>query len=371
MNDVGLEQRLISRINDPSFEESHHLDESFEYKAIFLNKIQPDASNARFLPAKIMDDGHADLFVKRVISKQQLVKMYDSEDYVLLGKKCAINCLKYGSSEWKNANDVIESILDLANNLAVSEIIQVPTIYPVGNGMYQILTGHRRYFALVYTKGYNSVSQFKIYATPPLLKKVKQFQENASREDLPQYGKLNSFLSAHNELDVVTAARAKMGKSRLTVREKVAILGISMGAYDNYRVLTRYPSVCTAYEQGVPLPFVQVKKLVLSIEADYKAETEKDKLNANDKRAINQRIKSALNGDKVKSTAKSLSYKIKPLRSANALRRLLNSNVFEECTEVDWDGLDWEDGKAIRNALDQVVEYFEKQSDADELAETA
>lgn len=247
MNNLEHEHLLLSFLNN----QENLLADSFSYQSIFLSSVLPDSTNARFMPAIFIEDGDAKLLAKRRVTKQQLVRKYHSEDHVLLGQSCMINCFKYGSAEWKKVNQSIESIMELGNNISVSELIQAPTLYSVGDGKYQILTGHRRFFALVYANGYGSAAQFKLYNTKPLLSKVKQFQENASREDLPQYGKLMAFESAMLEMSTLNTARLKAGLKKLTVKETATILGVSMGAFDNYNVLTRYHGVISAYESGL------------------------------------------------------------------------------------------------------------------------
>jgi hypothetical protein len=108
--------------------------------------VLPDKTNFRYFPAIIIDDEHADLFVKRLLTKRQLVDIYKGEGYVLVGKLCFINCMKYDSPEWRKVNKNIDSITELANNISVSDLIQVPTIFPLEDGGYQVLTGHRRFF---------------------------------------------------------------------------------------------------------------------------------------------------------------------------------------------------------------------------------
>ena len=126
----------------------------------------------------IIDDEHADLFVKRLLTKRQLADIYKGEGHVLVGKSCFINCMKYDTPEWRNVNKNIDSITELANNIKVSDLIQVPTIFPLEDDNYQVLTGHRRFFALIYSKGNHAPSQFKVYDSQPLMQKIKQFQEN-------------------------------------------------------------------------------------------------------------------------------------------------------------------------------------------------
>ncbi len=354
MNDANHGQLLVSTLNNQ--EKVHTV--SARYQSIFLSSVVPDTTNVRFLPAVLIDDEHARLFVQRKITKKELVNMYEAEDQVIIGKSCIINCLKYGSPDWKKANHTIESIVELGNNISVSELIQAPTVYPISDSKFQILTGHRRFFASVYANGYGSALQFKLYDTKPLLAKVKQFQENASREDLPQYGKLTAFVDAVNEIYALNTARLRVNLKKLTIKEIATNLGISMGAYDNYNVLTRYACVINAYESGLSFPFVKTKKIILAVESEYKTKHEKSVLNFSDKKKIANEIVSRL-FDKKQEQAFNKTYKIKPISSSKTIKTLLTTNITELDTGVDWNNIDWEDNLAVSNTISKVIEFLE------------
>ncbi|RZM77479.1 hypothetical protein [Pseudoalteromonas rubra] len=359
MNRNKLDQLMLANVNSREALNS----DTFEYKSLFLSSVTPDPHNARFLPAKFMEDDHARQFTSRWLTKNQLVEMYDSKDHVLIGKNCIINCFAYGSAQWKKANQTLESVLELAENISVAEVIQVPTVYPLEGGKYQILTGHRRFFAMVYSKGYDSSAQFKVYDTKPLLSKVKQFQENASRDDLPQYGKLQAFLSAMQELESLSQARLKIGEKKLTVKEMAANLGISMGSFDNYNVLTRYKCVIQAYEQGlISLPFINVKKIVKQVENQYCSEFDKTLFTVTDKAEINKRIQAKLSGEKLPAKSRTKTFRIKPIQSVDTVKTLLTHNITELVSEIDWQNIDWENHKAVSDTLAKAIEILDSKS---------
>lgn len=355
MSNLKYDQLLASSLNN---QEKKLQSESFTYQSVFLSSVIPDTTNPRFIPAILIEDEHAKLFTNRKITKNQLVNMYHAEDHIIIGKSCIINCLKYGTPDWKKANQNIESILELGNNISVSELIQVPTIYPISKSKFQILTGHRRFFALVYANGYGSAVQFKLYGSKPLLTKVKQFQENSSREDLPQYGKLIAFVDAITEIDALNSARIRVGLKKLTVKETATNLGISMGAFDNYNVLTRYSCVCDAYESGLSFPFIKTKKIVLEVESEYKKTHQKSVLNVTDKKNIKKGIKSRLLGiQQLPTTSKS--FNIKPIKSSSTIKTLLTTNIMELDTNIDWKNIDWENRSAVSKTLSAVIDFLE------------
>lgn len=365
MNTISFEQSLAAHINTLGSDKLL-IEQPYDYKSVFINKVKPDSSNPRFFPAIIISDLHAYQMSERKISKQELVKIYEGENKVLIGKGCIINCFKYGSVEWKKANQSIESIIELAGNVAISEIIQVPTIYPISNGYFQILTGHRRFFAIIYANGIESAAHFKVYEHCPLLPKTKQFQENASREELPQYGKLQAFSDAIKEIEILNDTRARTGYKALSVRQVASTLGISMGTYDNYNVLTRYPCVSQAYADGCTTTFVQMKKLVLQVEAGYKEEFGKKVLNINDKREIDNRIQEHISqcneSKKSERSRRAVSYNINKISSVRGLKMLLTADVTTYDTGVNWDNVDWSNSKLVMQALSKVVEYLNKES---------
>jgi len=356
MSRLKYDQLLVSALNSNKDKKLHA--DSFTYQSIFLSSVVPDADNARFLPSILIEDKDAKLFVNRKITKKQLINQYHAEDHVIIGKSCMVNCLKYGSHDWKKANQTIESIIELGDNISVSEMIQAPTVYPIENSKFQILTGHRRFFALVYAIGYGSAVQFKLYKSKPLLTKVKQFQENASRVDLPQYGKLSAFIQALYEIEALNSARIRVGLKKLTVKEIATNLGVSMGAFDNYNVLTRYNNVIDAYEAGLSLPFVKAKKIVLEVESEYKVEHNKTVLNIGDRNKIGQKIEDRIYGNQ-NTPPRVESYKVKPVKSLNILRTLLSTNILKLDSGVDWDNIDWEDRKAVSIGIANVIDFLE------------
>ncbi|SFD15736.1 hypothetical protein [Pseudoalteromonas denitrificans] len=354
MSELKYDQLLLSSINNQ--EEIHTA--LFTYQSLFLSSIEPDTTNARFLPAVLIEDADAKLFVSRKLTKKQLLNKYHGENHVIIGKSCMINCLKYASEDWKKANQTIKTIMDLGDNISVSELIQAPTLYPLENGRYRVLTGHRRFFALIYANGYGSAAQFKVYDSKPLLTKVKQFQENASREDLPQYGKLQAFQSALMEIDTLNNARLKNGLKKLTVKETATNLGISMGAFDNYNVLTRYACVISAYESGLSLPFVKVKKVVLETESEYKSKYDKSVLNITDKTNISDEIKDRLFNKKPTEKVEK-TFKVKPIKSSSTIKTLLTTNVMMLDTGIDWDNVNWEDHLDVSDTMEKVITFLE------------
>jgi hypothetical protein len=355
--DIGLTQRLISGLlHDQS--QSVPCDDAYSYKVLFLNRVVPDKTNFRYFPSIIIDDEHANLFIKRKLTKRQLVTIYNGEGHVLVGKSCFINCLKYDSAEWRKVNKNIDSITELASNILLSDLIQAPTLFPLENGDYQVLTGHRRFFALLYSRGNHAPTHFKVYNQAPLLQKIKQFQENTNREDLPQYGKLCAFNAAKMEIDALSQANKYLGRSPVSVRQTVAIMGISMGTYDNYNVLTRYPSVLDAYENGLSFSFLKTKKLVLNIEGIIKAEQDSPTLNVISRRKINERLGSLLAGENVTGPA-SCTYRFKKIKSSKTIEKLFASNIMSLNTGINWDEINWQDSKNVNEIMNKVIDYLE------------
>ncbi|WP_105167299.1 hypothetical protein [Pseudoalteromonas sp. T1lg23B] len=354
MNKLKHEQLLLSLLN----KKGQLYDAADRYESIFLSLVSPDPENARFFPAVFIKDQDAQLFIQRKLSKAQLIKIYDAENHVIVGKSCIINCLNSDTPQWKSVQHTIKSIIELGENISITELIQAPSVYPLDDGTYRILTGHRRFFALVYAHGYDSAAQFKLYESEPLLPKIKQFQENASREDLSQYGKLVAFKQAIAEIENVNSARLKIGLKKLTVKDISHNLGISMGAFDNYNVLTRYNTVLKAYEKGLSLPFVHVKKVVTTAESEYKQQHNKTQLNLSDIRIIEKEIERKLMGDKT-PTQSHKAVRVKPIQSLNTVKQLLTSNIMALDLGIDWDNVDWENYDSVASTLSTVLKGLE------------
>jgi hypothetical protein len=357
LSNISLTQRLISSLTADN--QTMICNDTFSYRVLFINHVRPDETNFRYFPSIVIDDEHADFFIKHLLTKRQLINIYKGEGHVLVGKSCFINCLKYDSPEWRKVNKNIDSITELANNIAVSDLIQAPTIFPLEDDTYQVLTGHRRFFALIYAKGNHAPTQFKVYDQPPLLQKIKQFQENSSREDLPQYGKLGAFNAAKIEIDALSLANKQLGRSKISIREAVSIMGISMGAYDNYNVLTRYNCVVEAYENGLNFPFLKTKKIVLQTEHAYKSEFKKTLLNVLDKREIEQKIQALLSGEKLDILVQEV-FKFKKIQSRHTIQTLLTCNLQSLDMGIDWGNIDWEDSSQVTQIMNTVIDFLEQ-----------
>ena len=358
MSGPSLEQQLTAELNRMDYSKIL-IEQPYEYKSIFLNRIHPDEKNARFFPAVVVPDQLAYQIATKKLSKAQLIERLDCRDKVVIGKSCIVNCFPNHSFEWKKANATIASITELAANVSVSELIQVPTIYPLDDVSYQLLTGHRRFFAMVYANGIDGAAHFKVYHQKPSLPRTKQFQENASREDLPQYGKLQAFQEAMLELETLSAMRQRTEGKGLTVRDTASLLGISMGAFDNYNVLSRYPAVLAAYQNGNSLPFLAMKKIVMSEEQRYRRKNELTILNVEDKRTINKKIQNILNNIKTPvSPEKKKRYRLGTFDSAELMKVILSENLLAMDSGVDWGQLDWEHPKSVNEAIEQLIHYI-------------
>ena len=141
-----------------------------------------------------------------------------------------------------------------------------------------------------------------------------------------------------------------------------------MGAYDNYNVLTRYLSVLEAFEKGLSLSFVKVKKIVLEVEAGYKQAHDKKVLNVTDKRQIDKEIKSRLQGESsAKRTSRSAKseFKLSPKMGNQTIKALLTSNIMELDVGVDWHQVDWQDNAKVSEVLTTVIDYFDQNSPMD------
>lgn len=358
MSQPSLEQQLSAELNRGDF--SRILTEQpYEYKSIFLNRIHADKKNARFFPAVVVPDQLAYQIATKRLSKSQLIERLDCIDRVVIGKACIVNCFSRGTVEWKKANETIASIIELAANVSVSELIQVPTIYPLDDGSFQILTGHRRFFAMVYTHGIDGAAHFKVYHSKPSLPRTKQFQENASREDLPKYGKLQAFQEAMLELDTLSSMRQRTEGKSLTVREISSLLGISMGAFDNYNVLTRYPAVLEAYQSGNSTSFIAMKKMVVNEEQKVRKNSGQSVLSVEQKRTINKQLKNILNNVTVDDEApKKKRYRLGTVESAELVKIILTENLLAMDTGVDWQQVDWTQPKAVNDAFERVVSFL-------------
>lgn len=347
-----LEQIILSSMKADGTLDSEHGD----YRTVFVSSVQADPTNPRFIPALLLEDIDADGFINKRISKSELMENYSGENRVLIGKGCIVNGLNKGHEQYNIVRNSLLGLVDLAENILSTDLIQPPTLYPLEDGCYRILTGHRRFYALIYAYGVNTAQKFKVYDVKPVLYKTKQFQENASRDDLSPYGKLIAFKAALHEISLYSNAKTRGGFGKLTLKEQASLLGISTGALDNFRVLTRYNCVVTAYENGLKRPFLKVKKLILELEKNYKSTKNITSLSYPDKNAIECLISDTLSS---KSTPKRM-FKTMPINSISLVKKLLTTDLQNVIESVIWDSINWNDGDEVLRIYKEVINYLER-----------
>lgn len=73
MSSAALEKLFIAELNTSHASLKPDL---FSYESIFLDRIRPDPSNARFLPATFISNNDAASFTRRLLTKADLMAKY-------------------------------------------------------------------------------------------------------------------------------------------------------------------------------------------------------------------------------------------------------------------------------------------------------
>ncbi|MEM0910219.1 MAG: hypothetical protein AAGJ37_04550, partial [Pseudomonadota bacterium] len=168
------------------------------------------------------------------------------------------------------------------------------------------------------------------------------------------------------EIEVLNTTKRKMGLKPLTVKEKASTLGISMGAFDNYNVLCRYPAVVESYENGNRASFIKVKKRVLELEKTLFEST--GKLNVTQKKTVNKALKDelihgiknplTLNTNR-KEGKRAETYDFGAIKTTSVLKKLLQDDVTQINTGINWDALDWENIEDVNKQIKLLIKRLE------------
>ena len=93
----NLTQLISSSLNSSGIDSILNK-QSYEFSSIFVNKVNSDSTNPRFIPSVFIEDLHAYQMIERKITKAQLIKLYNATNKVLIGKGCIVNCFTHGTT---------------------------------------------------------------------------------------------------------------------------------------------------------------------------------------------------------------------------------------------------------------------------------
>ncbi|MCF6437904.1 ParB/Srx family N-terminal domain-containing protein [Pseudoalteromonas luteoviolacea] len=357
MSKLNLEQALLALLSNNQDEDIIN-DEPFTYKTLLLNEVCPDLNSPYYIPVVKISDLDASLFVARRISKNQLITKYSAHDKVIVGKDCIIICMQNGTKKWQGALQSVRSIITLSDKIKLVAISQIPSVFPLEDGKYQIVTGQYRYLASVYVHGLEGISQFKVYQNKPLLNHAKQLSDHIFRDDISALDKLLAFKSAKDELDTVSLVLHQIGRASLSYQTMLKVMAIPNQVYDFYIKLFKYPCIFEAYQAGLKKPLESVYTIIVDYEMFVSAHFDIVIGSSSFRSKVEQLIAKKLDNI-CHNFPNGSSIQIGQVTSAKVVKFLFSENVFSLDTGIDWSKLDWSDTVAVNEVTKSVMDFLE------------
>ncbi|MGO3455921.1 hypothetical protein HC000_18075 [Pseudoalteromonas sp. MIP2626] len=322
--------------------------------------VTPDPTNSRDFPV-IKPHGEAAF----------LAAQAEKVPYVILDKGVLINKTPVDHHLYEHIESQINDIKKLAGQIkAGGGLYQQVEVYRTGGINYRIIYGHRRFYSIIYSIGWEGIWSFRVHRKSPTHPKLRQFVENNSRSDLALHEQVRAFSQAYTE--------AKKLNNEITNPELINILGISKSYFYKLKKIIEIPLLVKSIEVGVGLINHRI------IEAIFK-QSEIEVENGNFKNLENAVLPLLVeifksNGREVPSflshviipakepnmvksdkVTKKKIYSTPKVTSTNVIKKLLTSDITKlKVDGVDWKTIDWDDAKTVNKCLAQTIKYLEE-----------
>ncbi|BEI26076.1 hypothetical protein NMR92_001431 [Vibrio cholerae] len=351
-----------------------------------ISSVSPDPKNARDFP------------VIRPTAENMFLAQPDNAGlpYVVMDKGEILNKTDVNHPLYKHIEKQIEEIILLAEQIRDGGGIYQPIeVYRIGGTDYRIVFGHRRFYAVVYLLGWDSVWPFQVHRQKPKSPKLRQFAENNSRSDLAVHEKISAFRMAYEEI-IEDKTR------ELTKTDIMKLMGLNRTNFYRYLAYTRFPFIYDVAKDGID--FVNVRILEDAIKTVEKAfdQDDEEELEKQVKKSLAQlfinaskpvpkylidselveddkgdglnvlstetpetnEVQNDVNqSENVRETrGRKAKYYVPPrIKNTNAVKTLLTSDVTKMNIEgINWEGIDWEDRAQVNQCLEATIKALEE-----------
>lgn len=217
-----------------------------EKLAAFTSKISNDSSQAELGPREAYD-----------MLKLPLASIhFDGENARTRHINIAnptVNALEPGHPEYDTNQDTIDSIMELAEHLKREPLRQDYALYR-DRGRYFVAYGHRRHLALLIAFGPSYTRTYKVYSSKPTSISMSRWIENAAREDVPLYQRIQDFSAALTDF-----LADKSDPDNQTVAKH---FGINRSFCSVYRRTLLNETLMAALKCGVVKTWPQLRELI-------------------------------------------------------------------------------------------------------------
>lgn len=322
--------------------------------------VTPDATNSRDFPV-IKPHGEAAF----------LAAQTEKVPYVILDKGVLINKTPIDHHLYEHIENQIVDIKKLAAQIkAGGGLYQQVEVYRTGGINYRIIYGHRRFYSIIYTIGWEGIWSFRVHRQSPTQPKLRQFVENNSRSDLALHEQVRAFSQAYTE--------AQELNQEITNPEFINLLGISKSYFYKLKKIIEIPLLVKSIEVGIGLINHRIiealfKQAEIEVENGNFSNLENAvlpllvKIFKSNDRVVPSFLSHVIIPDKEpkkvksgKSTKKKI-YSTPKITSTNVMKKLLTSDITKLKIEgVDWKEVDWDNAKTVNKCLAQTIKYLEE-----------
>ena len=331
---------------------------------IYISRVHPDPNNARDFP------------VIKAVEERMFLSVPENvgSAYIILEKGLLDNKTPKGHPLYEHIENQIREISALSAQIkAGGGIYQPIEVYRTGGTSYQIVYGHRRFYAVVYWLGWEAAWSFKVHRTTPKNLKLRQFVENHSRSDLAFHEKLKSFNSALEEIN------GQQNQEELSSAELINLLGIGKSTFFRFKKWNSYPFIQRVAMDGMDFIGSNLLESIFSkVEGQHKESDEvpiedllKSALAKEFKKAkrkipeyLQVKTKHSIRNETPSNTSrpgkKAQSYSAPRIKSTAAIKTLLTSDITQLDIEgVNWSEVDWNDCSQVNGCLSATIKHLE------------
>jgi ParB family chromosome partitioning protein len=360
---VSSDKDLVSVRANVARQNEHKGDEStahgpvvdtiYRFESVLLDYLQPNPKNPREFLILSASNDNSD---KKGVS-------FTKGDFT-------IHCQK-SDPDYKSIVHEVEQIIRLAKQLEKEDLIQPITVWQRSTSNYPIISGHRRYCALIFLFGVLTPVKIKIYNEEPAHPSTLTFIENNQRKSLNPLGLITSFTQAYNEL----TSDSSVPK---TSSNLIQHLGMSKTNYYRYKSITEFlPVVTPLLEREGVISFKELEWVLNQIK-NFEV-IKRDKLldlfvkqklknpSLDSKKVITTIIDSHDNEAAVSVTPSQKGRKSKyfqfpkvMLTEKESIERLFKEDVTKIDCGVDWKSINFGDASEVKAAFEKLITHFTK-----------
>lgn len=316
----------------------------YSLEAVLLGYMRPQEDNPRYLP------------VGR--TSGEINEIEKLTDCIVCEKGILENRLNDDNPRKEVANETIEYIKELSDSIKSEGLIEPIIVWQKSTTSFPIIAGHCRYYALRYLYGTDRQVRVHVYLNKPENVGLLRFIENTKRENLSTIDSIASFEQALKEITPeFETCESKGERSKLIAKR----MGLSLTHYYRfYRIYSRI-EILQPLLLSISVGMNSLENFISQVEKENKG---------NEDEALMIAVKEAIAGGSLTykpnevtllkthgagPRAKYFSIPKLSIEQPEQLKTLLFSDVSQINCGVNWEQLDFNDPKMVKDALKKLI----------------